>query len=884
MFAPTNRNSSSCLPMLAFLLSACLLILCTGCNGCVSEDPLAKQQREEDELDPEKRKKKLEKKKEEDFTFQEIRVQPNDFMKNRAKINYVKRGHWVATTQQIKANNFDVQAEMKAITTNLSSKVYDIEHTRYSLAFSRPAAFPKGQTKPVESLFFIPRESVQTQSVNLRTELVNMQGGDVPIAQFTSILPLEEWQYVFLVLSPRASAYALLDQTQTFSPYRDESDTTAIPIRYYQLIRPALDKTVPLPTNALTWTSVAVILWDDLDPTLFTPEQQQALVDWLHWGGQLIVNGPNSIDRLRNSFLDPYLPADNAESVNLTQHDFNELNEHWSLRAREKPLAARDLQLVKPLAGLRLQCRAEGAFLAKTGKLVAERRIGQGRIVLTAFPLNSSVVQNWANFDGFLNCALLRRPGRRFLQHVFDTNNVDNRFNPQPLPEAIVPVQWAEDRYKSFDHDARLVSNLRFFARDISFEAANQEHPFKDLVINRTSLSEMGIDPSSHAAMLSTALKPGAAEDERFGGWMSVPRAGVASWNDFSGAANAARQHVTDAAGIRIPSTEFVIRVLGIYILVLVPLNWCLFRALGRVEWAWIAAPLIAIVGAFTVVRLAHLDIGFVRSRTEIDVLEIHGGYSRAHVSRYINLYTALATYYDLVFEDPTALAQPLPEGVQNHAAFSAESQVQLHRDTKLSLSGFKVQSNSQGLVHVEQLLDLGGKLELLGDENVGWKVSNGTSLELKEVALIRRTEEGYSLARIDLLASGNKKSISFSPPESSISILEIAKHSTMLQPQTNNQVFGELRLGRFTRLATERLTLHAGDVRLIAWAAGEVPGIEYRPDSAQVNAASFIIAHLRRGSLPVPERDANVLADIKPTNNASVITPEDLESKSKTE
>jgi hypothetical protein len=44
-----------------------------------------------------------------------------------------------------------------------------------------------------------------------------------------------------------------------------------------------------LPSNALAWTNIAYLIWDDVDPSLLSPEQQQAIVDWLHWGGQLIA-------------------------------------------------------------------------------------------------------------------------------------------------------------------------------------------------------------------------------------------------------------------------------------------------------------------------------------------------------------------------------------------------------------------------------------------------------------------------------------------------------------------------------------------------------------------------------------------------------------------
>jgi hypothetical protein len=848
----TSRTLHYRSPLTWFLWSALALSFFTGCNGCVQEDPLAKKKAQE-ELE----KKKKEEKPKEDYTFGEIRAQPNEFTKDRAKINYVKRGHWVTTNQLVRANNADVQTDIESVVTNMTSP-YDVEHTRYSLAYSRPAAFPKGQAKPIETLFFIPRVSVKTQSVNLRNDLVNVRGSSQPIPQSTSVLPLEEWQYLFLVLSSRPSAFNILEKTQSFAPLVSFNDS-APSIRYYQLLRPSVEKNVPLPTNALTWSSIAVILWDDIDPALFTPEQQTAFLDWLHWGGVVIVNGPNSISRLGGSFLEPYLPAESVADCNLDVPDFRELNTYWSLRTSKHPQAARDLTPAKPLAGLKLACRPHGQFVPHTGGLVAEGRVGQGRVVLTAFPLNSMIVQNWKNFDGFLNGALLRRPARRFAGS----------------DEANQRCTWSHPDLAAYLRDARLISNMRYFARDVAFEKDFKLHPY----LNDVVVPSDPAFPDAVERITSSALMPGSGQDERFNGWMAVPKAGVASWNNFSGATNAARAHVIDAAGIRIPTAEFVFKVLGAYLIILVPLNWALFRLIGKVEWAWFAAPVIAIGGAFMVTRLAHLDIGFVRSRTEIDVIEFQPGYERAHVSRYINLYTALSTGYDLVFEDPTALAQPLPEDATEFKPFSAKSRVELHRDSNLSLSGFKVESNSQGMVRVEQHLNLGGNLMLQTDDDAAWKLRNGSQIELRNVIVLRRTSEGYQHALLEQLPYGVEQPLKFSDAEETIDVAHITRGSTMLQP-TENEAVPELRLTRFLHLALDQLKLQIGDVRLIAWSDGAVPGIEYRPDSAQVNAVTFVIAHLRRAPLTPPERDANVLADIMPNEASITITPEDLEKE----
>ncbi len=78
---------------------------------------------------------------------------------------------------------------------------------------------------------------------------------------------------------------------------------------YYRVQLPTIRQTAPLPSESLCWTSLAYILWDDVDPSVLNTEQQQAMLDWLHWGGQLIISGPKTLDRVKHGFIEPYLPA-----------------------------------------------------------------------------------------------------------------------------------------------------------------------------------------------------------------------------------------------------------------------------------------------------------------------------------------------------------------------------------------------------------------------------------------------------------------------------------------------------------------------------------------------------------------------------------------------
>ena len=47
----------------------------------------------------------------------------------------------------------------------------------------------------------------------------------------------------------------------------------------------------PLSSHPLTWTTISHVVWDGLPPDILSVAQQQALLDWLHWGGQLIFTG-----------------------------------------------------------------------------------------------------------------------------------------------------------------------------------------------------------------------------------------------------------------------------------------------------------------------------------------------------------------------------------------------------------------------------------------------------------------------------------------------------------------------------------------------------------------------------------------------------------------
>ncbi len=268
---------------------------------------------------------------------------------------------------------------------------------------------------------------------------------------------MKAYQYHLVVLAQQPYRYRLLERLDSArAPHASNSSDVDNGLRYYEVIAPPLEKPVALPSNVLAWTSIAYVVWDDVDPSLLSPEQQQAMVDWLHWGGQLIISGPKSLDQLRDkTFLGSYLPATAGEPLFITAEMLGPLNQRWTLPVHgqpEQPLAA-----ASPWSGVTLDPQDDANVLVDSGgsdrkPLVVERRVGRGRIVVTAFPLAQRELWSWPSFDGFLNACLLRRPPRVFssTQYTGDLN-VDWASQPERLRD---PFLVTQSRFLSRDWNA----------------------------------------------------------------------------------------------------------------------------------------------------------------------------------------------------------------------------------------------------------------------------------------------------------------------------------------------------------------------------------------------------------------------------------------------
>ncbi len=770
------------------------------------------------------------KKKEIDPQIERLVVQPGD---PQSEVQALKPGHWATGAERMQALYQDFIGELETSVVNQQGRPYPIDATPFVLTSKRPVALAKGQPKEIETTFLPPQVGT---AVRVRSELVERGFGRSLRAQMP-VTRMPAYQYFIVVLAKQPVRYALLKTLDSVSVPWDgetEADDSEDPL-HYRVVTLPVERTIPLADNSLTWTSIAYVLWDEVDPQRFTPEQARAVVDWLHWGGQLVVSGPDSLDLLKGSFLEPYLPATSGGGRKITAKDLRQLNEHWLIATTGggEPLSPQT-----PWSGVELVSQLGDGEVdqlgASTGGLLVERRVGRGRVVVSAMQLSERELVNWrGGFESLFNGGILRRPQREYRTGYYDE----------------LTLAWADPQLAEQRLEARLISGVRFFARDWGVDT---NYKSADVPLDATS---QWSPPEQQPVR---ELRP----PEQVGG--------IGAWNDFSATASAARETLLEAAGVEVPDTSFVVICLALYLVALVPLNWLVFSAIGRVEWAWLAAPIIALAGTWVIVDRARLDIGFVRAQTEVGVLELQPNFERGHLSRYTALYTSLSTTYDIEFDNLTTVAAPFPTTSEPQEARHASGGVFVYeRYDRVRLSGVFVPSNTTNMVHSEQMLPLDGAIRL-GESSQGRpQIENRSQFVLRSVVVVERTsleeEQGGQPALrgswMGELQPGESRPVSFSqrvvmgPDESPFASERAA--------EVGLQGGSRLKLEPMFRLALDVKSFEPGEKRLVARIDEVLSGEAVSPAASQVGGAALVVAHLAYGARPEPLRDVNTRRDV---------------------
>ena len=287
-----------------------------------------------------------------------------------------------------------------------------------------------------------------------------------------------------------------------------------------------------------------------------------------------------------------------------------------------------------------------------------------------------------------------------------------------------------------------------------------------------------------------------------------------------------------------------MLKVILAYLIAVVPLNWLICRfGIRRREWAWVVVPLVAFGFAIGVQRGAAYDMGFDSASDEIDLLEVHGGYPRAHLTRFASIYTSGRGNYTISYpNNNTALALPLDNG---RSIRGEDVTTSIWQSAPLpALSDLAVPPRSLSLFRAEEMATLSGAIRLEGD-GAGQRVVNGSDLELRDATLIDITgpdREEWKERYLGTIAPGAS--------------VEIGAAGAAEAPQKIDAGPGPDfdTFFRAVRTTWERRDENFGEIRLVAWVPRTMPGQVIDPPPDRQRGTTAVLVHLRSGPPPSPD------------------------------
>ncbi len=782
--------------------------------------------------EPDAIKKKLEKDRNRPpFEFFKSQVAPFDVLP------YVKPNHWATLSLEMRANDEDYEGFLQTDAVMLPGMPVQV-------VYRRDARLMKEQRQRLPQqvlLTRIPKE--------LTLELVR-PGALRPDASWqASLSTLEPHQMLVLILSKDATnQFAHWNRMSAMIPTGVERDNSRDldRQRYYRLVLPMEPDKPALSSHPLTWTTISHVIWDGLPPDVLSVSQQQALLDWLHWGGQLIFTGGagQAYAIYKDSFLGPYLPAESTgQTTPLSEADLRPLSQSYPpptsqavispdypeqapevgpgfgriyqapvpiVPPRDKPLY---ISVLRPGPGSSTIPLGE----ASTHFLAVERRVGRGRITMLTLNPVEPVIMAWPGLDTMVRRVILRRPEEAVLGSAgFDGNTYQG---PRRGRLGGADLTW----YRITSRDARPQEDA----------AGRLPKPPKVRDLPKAS----GPQPS-----------PGTEEDNALDA--QVPAFGVADWNDLTRFPTLSRDLLEEASGITIPSSGFVLKVILAYLITVVPLNWLICRfVLNRREWAWVVVPLVALGFAIAVQRVAAYDVGFDSASDEIDLLEVQGEYPRAHLSRFASLYTTGRGNYTISYpNNNTALALPLDNG---RSIRGEDVTTSIWQSAPVpELMGLAVQPRSMSLFRAEEMAILPGaiRMEVDGESR---RLVNGSDLELRDATLIDFAGDGKRRENyLGTIAAG-----------ASVEVVATAAVPPPLRVESGpgpdpNPILHAL------RTTWERREENSGELRLVAWVPRAMGGQVIDPPVDRQRGFTAVLVHLRCGPPPNPDgKNYNILA-----------------------
>ena len=758
-------------------------------------------------------------------------VLPNDVLP------FLKPNHWATMAFELRSNAVDYNGSLETSGIHLEGGPLEV-------VYHRETSMTKGKRVRFTLPVMIPRIPKEIGVLLKRPDTIREdEMWNVPLRL------LEPHQMLVMVLTKGSNdGYNQITRMRMNYPL---SATHGDPIaidrqRYYRFVLPDEPDQPQLPTHPMAWTMISHIIWDGMAPETLSIAQQEAMLDWLHWGGQLIVVGSAgpSFEPLKKSFLGPYLPGESSGNNKLLTADdlaafsrkyhapapginpedlledsqsYPEVWKRFGRRYNPDPSQLR-VEKDKPLylTGLTPKPGATSVAVGSAGSppIGVEARVGRGRILMIGVNLIDPTLLAWPGYETFLRRVVFRR--------VEETM-------PAGLRYAQNGGGFHAPRYDFLNGPS--LTWLRYHGRDLG-APTRRVIPEEELETGR-----MAARPGTPGNIASNPID-----------YYQVP---VAEWLDTAALPSLSKQSLERASGIEIPNSRFVLKVILAYLLCLVPLNWLICRyGLGRREWAWVFVPLLALVFAIVVERAAAYDVGFESTCDEIDLIEMQGDYAHAHINRIGSIYTTGRSKFTISFpDDPTALVLPMGTGRSIRGENLQGSRFQSVPFP--ALTDYLIQPRSLSMFRAEQMATVSGTVQIVTVAGIR-KVVNNAPLELRDAYLIEMRRGGSTFIPLGTIAPN--ASVDVVAPASLLTKYESPQPAESTVPVEKNPLDPYPFLEMLVKSSEPNGPEDVGELRLVAWSPVLIPGQTIEPTVGRHRGFTLVVSHLRPGVIPNPD------------------------------
>ena len=831
--------TGNCMRGLMRLIWLCLLLAqLAGCRGC-TQPKTAKEVAEE--ADAKKKKIRL--------VTNEVKAVP---FSSELAGSILKPGHWYQANQKLKANYSDEALTATLSIVNREKQKVPFAPSQASVEFTRNVSLAVGQEKNVQLKFFQPEVVVAGDDISKTPSaikvLYSQRGIGAPVLEEDFVCRVfAGYQYNLVSLSRDPSRYTFwrgLDCIIWPSKQR-MSDERISPHRIIDLNEDEI--ATQFPNRLYAMTSISHFVINDSSVSIMSSDQLQALEDWLHFGGTIILNGPEAIGGIETSIMKAYAPLQKTTNSTVSDEELAALNSTWSIQqiggqrvmiAPSKPIPKLAGELAVGAQWVRYS--GKGGELMSLDGLVAEKLIGQGRVVMTTFPMSDNAFLRWQSYSSFIHNTILRK-------------------SPRDPSEGLEADTKFAGNLEGTEQNPLHSTRLRIWARDLD-ESTMRQLPMvsKKDGEKRKADERTYVDASAETAKLK--------------------RSSLGAWNPESAVLINARQCLQESSGITVPRINTIMKLLVGYLVVLVPLNWLFFRLFGRVELAWAAAPVIALAGAFFVARSVQLDVGFSRSQTSYGFLELHNDYPRGLFSNYTALYTSLSTNYRAVYEKDTGVVLPFSPSAGSKRTRGNLSRIDYWYadDAGAGMQSVPVLSNTTGLFQSEEMVDFAGKLTADFDSDMqAVEIKNALGFSIKEVGIVGVDSQGKLVCGwLGTTDDGSSKRCSLKIRETDDRWRKEWDRNPMLaRPSymraedgtmwTDQDLQDELYLGPMLSDISKKYPLTRGEFIAIGWTDKTLGDLSITPIAKQKKQRTVLLMHLSPGDLPFAKPDTRIFAKI---------------------